>query len=69
MLAQGAYTRLDARASVETPDGRWGFDLIGKNLTNATIANFGITAPSSLGSVFKSKEEPISVAAQIRVRW
>ncbi len=69
LLAQSAYTRLDARATIETPDGRWGFDVIGKNLTNATIANFGIAAPSSLGSVFKSKEEPISVVAQIRVRW
>ncbi len=69
LLAQRAYKRLDARATIETPDGRWSFDVIGKNLTNATIANFGIAAPSSLGSVFKSKEMPISIAAQIRFKY
>jgi hypothetical protein len=69
LLAQSGYKRLDARATIEAPDGRWSFDIIGKNLTNATIANFGIAAPSSLGSVFKSKEMPISIAAQIRFKY
>jgi outer membrane receptor protein involved in Fe transport len=56
------YVRLDGRISVETRDGRWGADLIGKNITNATI----IAMP---GVYMEAKEEPINVAIQFRTKW
>jgi outer membrane receptor protein involved in Fe transport len=56
------YVRLDGRISVETRDGRWGADLIGKNVTNAII----IAMP---GVYLEAKEEPVNVAIQLRTKW
>jgi len=58
-----AYVRLDARLSLETPQGHWAFDLIGKNLTNKIIV---ISTP---GLYNATKEEPVNVAVQLRYKW
>jgi hypothetical protein len=54
--------RIDSRVSLESQDGRWGFDVIGKNLTDRTIIVF-----PTLG--FQSKQQPRNFAAQVRFHW
>lgn len=66
---QDAYMRLDGRVSVESPDGHWGFDVIGKNMTNTSILVAGGSPPGALGSLELMKQRPVSVAAQIRYHW
>jgi iron complex outermembrane recepter protein len=58
------YTRLDGRFSLESPDGHWALDFIGKNLTDRIIA-------TGWGSSFNlvSKQEPRNVAAQLRYHF
>lgn len=68
-VQQGAYVRLDVRMSLETADGRWALDVIGKNLTSQDIRTFGIIWPTSLGSTWLQKEEPRNVAVQVRFHW
>jgi hypothetical protein len=60
---------LDARLGLETPNGRWALDLIGKNLTNRNVLSFAQAMPLSLGSVAIQKEEPRNVAVQVRFQW
>ncbi len=55
----GAYTRLDGRLSLESPDGRWALDLIGKNLTDRIIFTAG-------AAINVAKQQPRNVAAQFR---
>jgi len=59
-----AYTRLDGRFSLESPDGHWGLDVIGKNLTDRIIT-------TGWGGSFnlESKQEPRNVAAQVRYHF
>jgi len=60
---QLGYVRLDARLGLETPDSRWGVDVIGKNLTDRTII-------SSFGSPYTAaKEETRNVALQLRYQF
>ncbi len=66
---QPGYVRLDARVSVETPDRRLAFDVIGHNLTDRSILNFATAYPTSVGSFLESKEEGLNVAAQVRYKW
>ncbi len=66
---QGAYTRIDARLTVESPGRRWAFDVIGKNLTNRNIETFAAPMPTSNGSGSAVKEQPLNVAFQVRYRW
>jgi iron complex outermembrane receptor protein len=68
-VSQDAFVRFDARLSLESPGGRWTLDLIGKNLSNRNILSFGQAMPLSLGSVAVQKEQPRSVAAQVRFHW
>lgn len=68
-VAQGAYTRLDGRLSLESPDGHWALDLIGKNLTDRDILTFAQAFPLSLGSTGVQKLEPRNGAVQIQYRW
>jgi outer membrane receptor protein involved in Fe transport len=56
--ALGEYVRLDARLTLETPDGRGALDLIGKNLTNRVIL-----------TSLETKEEPRNVAIQFRYNF
>jgi hypothetical protein len=58
------YTRLDARLSLATPDGRGAVDIIGKNLTDHIIGN----VPAAT-LYLSNKEEPRNVAVQVRYSW
>jgi iron complex outermembrane recepter protein len=72
LLNQSGYARLDTRVSLETPDRRWAFDVIGKNLTDKIIiagGTGGTSLPSSLGSTLLRKEEPRNFAFQVRYHW
>jgi iron complex outermembrane recepter protein len=62
-LELGSYLRLDGRLGFEPANGRWGVDLIGKNLTDRIIL-------TGLGNVYlASKQEPRNVALQFRYKW
>ena len=67
LAQQGSYARLDGRLTLETTNGRWAVDLIGKNLTDRTIALFGASAVD--GSVGIRPEEPRNLALQFRFHW
>jgi outer membrane receptor protein involved in Fe transport len=72
LLDQAGYARLDSRLSLETPDRRWAFDVIGKNLTDRIIiagGTGGTSLPSSLGSLLLRKDQGRNVAVQVRYRW
>lgn len=66
---QSSYLRLDARLTVETADGRWGLDVIGKNLTDRHVITFATIAPTSPGTYFISQAEGSNVAIQARFHW
>jgi outer membrane receptor protein involved in Fe transport len=68
-IEQNSYTRTDARVSLQTRDGRWAFDVIGKNLTDRTIEIFGSNYPLSLGSTIVQKEQPRNIAFQVRYHY
>jgi iron complex outermembrane recepter protein len=68
-VRQSSYTRLDARLSFEKRDGRWTFDLIGKNLTSRDILTFAQAFPTSPGSVGAQKQQPRSLSVQLRLHW
>ncbi len=55
--------------SLQSPDGRWSFDLIGKNLTSRDILTFAQAFPLSLGSVGVSKQYPRNVAGQFQFHF
>ena len=54
------YTRVDSRLTLDSPAHRYAIDIIGKNLTNAVIADF----PNDTSKV--GKEAPWSLAIQLR---
>jgi outer membrane receptor protein involved in Fe transport len=59
---QKSFTRLDGRLSLESADGHWSLDLIGKNLTDAVVY-------ASPGGYYQaSKLEPRNVALQFLYR-
>jgi iron complex outermembrane receptor protein len=60
----GGYVRLDGRITLDSANGRWALDLIGKNLTDRVI----ITAVQQ-GIYQASKQEPRNVAVQFRAKW
>jgi iron complex outermembrane recepter protein len=66
---QADYVRLDARLTLETQDGHWAFDVIGKNLTDRVILNFTSIVPTSPGTYVQAREETRNVAGQVRFRW
>ena len=57
------YARIDASLTLEKSGGRWGLDLIGKNLTNRVI----VTSFPTLNQ--DTKEPPRNVAIQARFKW
>ncbi len=68
-LEQGGYARLDGRLTLESPNGRWAVDAIGKNLTSTTIIAYALNLPISLGSTLIQKEAPSNWALQARYKW
>jgi iron complex outermembrane recepter protein len=63
VLGTAGYMRLDARLTLEPPEGHWAVDLIGKNLTDQNIVT------NYFGIYVTQKEEPRNVAVQFRYRW
>lgn len=66
---QPGYARLDARLTLETSDGRWALDVIGKNLTNKQILEYATIEPTAPGSYLVSQAEGSNIAAQVRFHW
>ncbi|NKJ00947.1 TonB-dependent receptor [Novosphingobium sp. SG707] len=67
---QTSYLRLDAQITVaQSSNGRWGVDLIGKNLTDRNITTAALLASGSAGTISKAKEEPRNFAAQFRLNF
>jgi hypothetical protein len=63
-LGTPAYVRLDGGLTLDTPDGHWGIDLIGKNLTDRII----ILNPNS--DIYdRANEQPRNVAIQVRYHF
>lgn len=69
LAVQPGYARLDARVTLEALDGRLGFDIIGKNLTNTTILTFSGYQPNSRGSFFQDRQPFRNIAFQARYRF
>jgi len=55
LIGTSGYLRLDARMTLETSDGQWAVDLIGKNLTDRVIVT---SNPLELGAFQATKEQP-----------
>lgn len=68
-LSQPGYGRLDMRLSLETSDGRLGFDIIGKNLTDTVIRTVVANQPRSLGALLEAKQQPSNIAFQVRYKF
>jgi iron complex outermembrane recepter protein len=66
---QNEYVRLDARLTLETGDGHWAIDLIGKNLTDRHVITFATVAPTSPGTYYVSQAEGSNYAIQARYHW
>lgn len=66
---QPGYSRLDARISFDAPDGKWGLDIIGKNLTSTIVRTLSFYEPTSFGSLIQDRIQLRSVAFQARVKF
>lgn len=69
LAEQPGYIRLDGRISLDSEGGRWGFDIIGKNLTNRIVRTLTGPQPTSLGSFFQNRQPLASIAFQARYRF
>ncbi|NOY17579.1 MAG: TonB-dependent receptor [Gammaproteobacteria bacterium] len=69
VLTQDSYTKFDARLSLGSADGRWVLSLIGKNLSDELILNWGSDQPTSPGSYVALIERPRNIAIQGQYRW
>ena len=66
---QPGYTRLDARITIEPANSRWGFDIIGKNLTDTVIRTTSFYHGTSPGSLIQDRQQLRSVAFQARLKF
>jgi iron complex outermembrane recepter protein len=66
---QPGYVRWDARLSLASANGKWAFDVIGKNLSNKVILTTLADLPLSLGSYIVGREMPRNFAGQVRYTW
>lgn len=66
---QPSYSRLDARISFDAPGGRWGFDIIGKNLTNTIIRTLSFYEATSFGSLIQDRVQLRNIAFQARLKF
>ena len=69
-LVQNSYIRLNARLALLMPSGNWEIALIGKNLTDKTILNFGNDTPLAGSNFFTPGffafvEQPRTLALQV----
>lgn len=71
-VIQRAFAKVDASISIRTPDDRWRFTLMGKNLTDKVTAHFGNDIPLSnvLGNNYQQfVDPPRTVAIQVRYQF
>jgi iron complex outermembrane recepter protein len=66
---QPGYARLDARLSLEAPNGRWAADIIVKNATDKLVVASGNFLAASNGSTLLQVDQPRNVVVQGRYRW
>lgn len=66
---QPGYTRLDARIGIESRDGRWGVDVIGKNLNNRIIRTVSAYEPLAFGPLIQERKQLRNIALQVRYRF
>lgn len=66
---QPGYGRLDARISFDSPDGRWGVDIIGKNLTNTIVRTLSFYEGTSNGSLIQDRTQLRNIAFQARLKF
>ncbi len=66
LLIQPGYLRLDAGLTIAQLDSGLAFDIIGKNLTDQNILTSSTLWPATNGSHLSGKEEPRSIAFQVR---
>lgn len=67
--AQPGYTRIDARVGIESRDGRWGVDVIGKNLNNRIIRTVSAYEPLAVGPLIQERKQLRNIALQVRYRF
>jgi iron complex outermembrane recepter protein len=66
---QESYTKLGARLSARSVDGRWEVGLIGKNLTDEITTGFRQGLPGSPGTLIVLPDRPRSIAVQASMSW
>jgi iron complex outermembrane receptor protein len=72
MVAQSAFTKLDASISLTSPNDRFSVSLLGKNLTNEVTAHFGDDIPLSniLGNNYQRYvDPPRTIAIQLKYKF
>ena len=69
LTLQPGYARLDARISLDSQNGRWGIDLIGRNLNNRIIRTLSGYQSTSLGSLVQNRQQLRNIALQARYRF
>lgn len=68
LLSQPAYAKVDLRAAIGAPGGKWEFAVIGKNLLDRTTASYRQVIPTANGSIQALADRPRSVAFQLTLR-
>jgi iron complex outermembrane recepter protein len=69
LLKDDGYVKWDARITLAPEAGGWAVDLIGKNLSDEKVRDFGAPWPTSPGSYLVGLQPPRSVAVQLRMDW
>ena len=64
-LVQDAYAKVDLRIGLTPASKKWEVALIGKNLTDETTTNYGVSVTGSDGSARYLVDRPVSVALQL----
>ena len=66
---QDEYITLDGLIGIASSNGRWGFEIWGKNLTDETIANIVFDTPLQAGSFSAFLEAPRTYGATLRYNF
>lgn len=69
VLEQGSFTRVDAAIALGNRMQGWEVSLIGRNLTDEMVRNFGTNLGQSRGSYLIGTEEPRNVSVQARYKF
>lgn len=66
---QDAHAKVDVRAGVRAPGGRWELAVVGRNLTDEITASHAFATPLAAGVVSKFIQQPRSITLQARLRY